>query len=215
MKKLLTGIFVVIFYTYHVSCNKSNSARPGQPNLNPVTVEVVEYKTNKPIEGAQFSLFTHVMFHPDAELETKFTDTNGRCQVYEGNLQPMNQIYITKPSYRVFDTWDHSTPDSANPRRFTLDKIGLLKINMIDSTGYSGRGSIDITYRGERLNSSIGTANFLMNLTDISFTYTVYGNQTNTISVNILDSNYNVFESLGPYTLFVPNTGMSELEIKY
>ncbi|SRR6266496_2769760 len=97
-KYILWLIVIIAFSFVTTNCKKSG----GQSSVDPVTLKVLEYKTEKPIAGASVTL--NKCTHPDifgcldyAIVDVLTTDKNGEYQF--DRKAKVDRIYVTASKY--------------------------------------------------------------------------------------------------------------------
>jgi hypothetical protein len=194
---LVTGVF---------SCQKNGSKM--------VTLSVVEYKTNKPIEGATITLTGLESFNlncvcfPRVTIAAGQTDVKGNCQFSEDEIsKAVYDITVTKDKY--------IGTDGTNISKYEMSLVGYLRMHLVKINSFPDAYQLGLSMKGEQGNGYTGfylTDGFPA---DTTLIMSVYGGQTNTLSLDISNSSSQVISRQGPFSVNVGTTDTANYEIKY
>jgi hypothetical protein len=181
--KFLIAVSLLVLF----SCQKTN-----MQGSQTVTIHVSEFKTNRPIDGADVALFdkgnfdflTCGCYESDLLLQGK-TDYKGDFTVSQDIFRKANMgISVGKVLY-IGTSGDNTTT------QFTLSAVEQLQLRLVKVNPYPGANIILLQYKGET-DQVIGTGNdylvFRPEMTDTTFALPAYGEQINTFTLTIKDS---------------------------
>ncbi len=177
-------------------------------------IQVLEYKSDLPIEGANISFLSATTGSVPLTTYTTYfegnTDINGYCDVPVTAIMRANLVVISSPNYY---TLVRNYYDSATV--FKIDLIGNVKIHLVDTMGFGMTCRLYIY--AERPVSFYSNSNFWELRTlpngpisaDYSFDTQAFGGQINNLQiVNSLADTINTFVNIS-------RTDTTFVEIKY
>ena len=177
-------------------------------------IQVLEYKSDMPIEGADVSFKTVINSpNPFPTYKTFFegkTDVNGHCDVPDEAIASGTLVTVASPSYYVLTSNNYNFVTV-----FKLDLIGNVKIHLVDTVGFGMTCHLYIyperpssTYY-ELLNWELRSLPQVSIPSDYSFDSDAYAGQINNLQiVNGRADTINTF-------VYVSRTDTTLVEIKY
>jgi hypothetical protein len=223
MKKSTGFSLITLFIIFSVSCSKKNEVQTVQT----IRIQVVEYKTNIPVQGALVEYYTpcnSCIPSPGYNLVfSQHTTAGGFCDIPETIFNTEHYgILITPPpppqnpqiDYYYWPTGSPAVHSTA--RKYELPVTGDAKLHLIKINDFPNGYYLELKARGEKPSFQelyISTVNPLPS--DSSFVFYTYRGQTNTITWNIYDSTGAIVANGGSLTVDIPKTGTTEIELKY
>jgi hypothetical protein len=223
--KNLTGFNpIILLIIFSVSCSKKEVDQtipsPG------IQIQVVEYKTNIPIQGALVEYYTPCpacCCQPAYNLVlSKHTDGSGNCEIPEtifNNAQYGILITPPPPPQSPIDYYYWPTGSAgihSTNTKYSLPVTGDEKLHMIKINDFPKGYYMELKAQGEQSSFQvIDIARVYGFPSDTIFHFYTYKGQTNTITWIIYDSTDASISSGGPLTVDFPKTGTNELELSY
>lgn len=208
MNKLLINALIIALIASTISCKKNAEKM--------IQIQVVEYKTNTPIQSATVNLTKLGSFDlncvcfPDNTFLTKQTDASGSCQVSEADFNSAQRgINVSKDNYWPFNSFP------STQTRYELDFIGQINLHLIKINSYPDKAFISINCSGERTKSGSSTGPPFILVPDTTFTSNAFGGQTNTISWKVYAPTGTPTLDSGFIKIDVAKTATATAEIMY
>jgi hypothetical protein len=203
------------------SCKKESAPGDGKTK----SIEVVEYKTNKPIARASVDYYKVCDFGSPPYcyqlVQSTLTNTDGMCEIPESVFNNFSYgIVISPPPFvpgKDYIYWAvGSEAVHSTATKYALPMVGEEKMHLSKTNDFANGYYIEIKAHGELASFSvIDVARVYAFPSDSSFNFWTYRAQTNTITWNIFDSTDTIISSGVPITVDFPKTGIHEIELKY
>jgi hypothetical protein len=223
MIKYVRFFLVPVIIIFFVCCKRDHLNNGGQA----ISIQVVEYKTDSPIENAVIEYFEPCTpcNYPGGLAFVAQTPSDGRITVPDSIFN--NKAYgvvvyapslpLGNPIYREYSYQDvGSDKIHLSSTKYELPVIGGESLHLIKTNTFPPGYSLEIDVVGEK-------PSFAMTISpkgsvyssDTTITFTTYRNQTNTYTWKIYDLTQKVVSTGGPMQIFYPKSGYIELDIKY
>jgi hypothetical protein len=127
MKISITSIVFVLVFSFMISCKKTND--------NSKTIQVTEYKSNLPLQGAVVYFDKWVLNFISGgyiylPIDSETTDQSGSVKIAESVFNQTAQIRISKGNYHPYSYSENPLHTS----EFSIDPIGHLKLHLVDTS---------------------------------------------------------------------------------